>query len=103
MIAITPTLQSQPWYLDYYIYQSSNPLIFPHSKDLLTDPSNQPHRLVEKHKTTLKLATWMVSGKHWFRKEFQRGLPNLSFHLDENLLYQVKHQPWVSGLAGGEN
>ena len=72
LILITPAWQTQSWYPQLLRLSIRNPLILPKVPDLLQGPNKEPHPLITKG--SLQLLAWIVSGKGYLQKEYQRKL-----------------------------
>ena len=77
---------------------NSKPFNFAQSPDLLQGPNKEPHPL--RTKGSLQLLAWIVSGKGYLQKEYQRKLPLLSQMPDDQAQSLITNRPGISGIAG---
>ena len=75
-----------------------NPLLLPTFKDLIKDPTGNFDPLVIQN--SLRLVTWIISGRTYLQKEYQKGLPTLSQTIGEHLQLSITSQLGRSGVAG---
>ena len=98
MTLVTPTWQTQPWYPVILQMSIATPILLPHQTNLLVDPSDKPHPLLEANQ--LRLAVWKVSGIDTLQVEYRRTLPAYSYKHEGKGLKQLTMAPGKSGLAG---
>ena len=101
LLLVTPTWQTQTWYSMLIGMSVRNPILLPHKKNLLLDPRQNVHPLVENK--TLQLAVWVVSGIVWQQKAYQTGLQSLSQIPEGRAQFLLTNRPGESGLAGVVN
>ena len=95
---VTPTWQTQPWYVQLLKMSVQPPVLLRQIRHLLKNPQGKNHTLVESG--SLRLVVLKVSGKVCKWKEFQAMLPNLSHIQGEKVQQVITNQPEFSGLAG---
>ena len=98
VVLITPSSQTQPWYSTLLEMSVELPILLPNCKELLVDPSGQPHPLLLSNQ--LRLSVWKVSGVDAQIADFWRTLPTYSCSPDERELRQLTMVPGKRGLAG---
>ena len=101
LLLVTPTWQTQTWYSMLTGMSVRNPILLPHKKNLLLDPRQNVHPLVENK--TIQLAVWVVSGIVWQQKAYQTGLQSLSRIPEGRAQFLLTNRPGESGLAGVVN
>ena len=97
LILITPAWQTQSWYPQLLWLLIRNPLILPKDPDLLQDPNKELDPLISKG--NLQLLAWIVSGKSYLQKEYQRNLPLLPQMRDEQAQSLITNRTGISGIA----
>ena len=70
----------------------------PKVPDLLQGPNKELHPLVTKG--NLHLLAWIVSGKGYLQREYERNLPLFSQMLDDQAQSRITNRPGVSGMPG---
>ena len=95
---VTPTWQTQPWYVQLLKMSVQPPFLLSQIRHLLKNPQGKNHTLVESG--SLRLVVLKVSGKVCKWKEFQAMLPNLSHIQGEKAKQVITNRPEFSGLAG---
>ena len=98
MIIVTSAWQSQSWYSILLEMTIKNPILMPSHPKFLLSPEGKTHPLIQK--LLLILVAWLVSGKVYLQKEYQKGLSTLSQMPQEQVLSQITNRPGESGLAG---
>ena len=98
LILITPAWQTQSWYPQLLRLSNRNPLILSKVPGLLQGLNKEFHPLIAKG--NLQHLAWMVSGKGYFQKEYQRNLPPLSQMPDNQAQSLITNRPGVNGIAG---
>ena len=96
LILITPAWQTQSWYPQ--LLSIRNPLILSKVPGLLQGPKKELHPLIAKG--NLQHLAWIVSGKDYLQKEYQRNLPPLSQMPDNQAQSLIPNRPGVNGIAG---
>ena len=71
LILTTPVWQNQSWYHQLLRLSIRNPLILPKVPDLLQSQNKELHPLITNG--NLQLLAWIVSGKGFLQKEYQRN------------------------------
>ena len=66
----------------------SKPFNFAQSTDLLQGPNKELHSLITKG--NLQLLAWIISGKGYIQKEYQRNLPLLSQMPDDQANHSLR-------------
>ena len=97
LILITPAYQTQFWYPQLLRFSIRNPLISSKITDLLQGP-NKEHDLLTT-KGNLQLLAWIVSGKDYLQKEYQRNLPLLSQTPEKQAQSLITSCPCVNDIA----
>ena len=72
MLLVTPTWQSQIWYPPLLEMSIVRPLLIPRNTNLI-NLQGEVHHLIAN--TTLGLVVWIMSGKDYLSREFQKQLP----------------------------
>ena len=75
-----------------------NPILLPIHPKVLLRPEGKTHPLIQK--LSLTLVAWLVSGKVYLQKGYQKGLSTLSQMPEEQVLSQITNRPGKSELAG---
>ena len=76
LIIVTPAWQSQSWYPTLLKMAIADPFLLPKHQKILLNPEGKIHPLVQN--STLRLVAWLVSGKTYLQREYQKGLLTLS-------------------------
>ena len=97
IIIITPAWQSQSWYATLLKLAIADPFLLPKHQTIFLNPEGKIHRLVQN--STLRLVAWLVSGKTYFQREYQKGLLNLSQIPECKVLNQITNRSGKSGKA----
>ena len=95
---MTPTWQTQPWYVQLLKMSVQPPVLLRQIRHLLKNPQGKNHTLVESG--SLRLMVLKVSGKVCKWKEFQAMLPNLPHIHREKAQQVITNLPEFSRLAG---
>ena len=98
MIIVTPAWQSQSWYPILLKMTIKNPILIPNHPKVLLSPEGKTHPLIQN--SSLRLVAWLVSGKVYLQKGYQKGLWTLFQLPEEQVLSQITNRPGESGLAG---
>ena len=98
LLLITPAWQTQAWYPKILQMCVKNPLLIPKRKNLLLNPDQVVHPLIENR--TLQLVAWTVSGKDLLQKAYQRKLSPSSQIPDEKVQSLITTRPGESLVAG---
>ena len=97
ILLVTPNWQSQIWSSLQPGMFIVRPLLLPRNTRL-KKPQGEVHPLIANR--TLRLVVWIISGKDYLRREFQKQLLNLLQVQDENVQSQITICPEQCGLAG---
>ena len=76
LIIVTPAWQSQSWYPTLLKMAIADPFLLPKHQKILLNPEGKIHPLVQN--STLRLVAWLVPGKTYLQREYQKGLLTLS-------------------------
>ena len=98
LIIIMPAWQSQSWYPTLLKIAISDPFLLPKHQKILLNPEGKIHSLVQN--STLRLVAWLVSGKTYLQREYQKGLLILSQIPEGKVPSEIANQPGKSRLAG---
>ena len=98
MIIVTPAWQSQSGYQILLKMTIKNMILSPNRLKVLLSPEGKIHPLIQN--SSPRLVTWLVSGKVYLQKGYQKGQPTLSQILEEQVLSYIKNRAGESGLAG---
>ena len=98
MIIATSAWQSQSWYPILLKMTIKNPILVPSHPKFLLSPEGKTHPFIQN--SSLRLVAWLVSGKVYLQKEYQKGLLTLSQMPQEQVLSQIANRPGESGLTG---
>ena len=98
MIIVAPAWQSQSWYPILLKITIQNPILTPDHPKVLLSPEGKTHLLIQN--SSLRLLAWLVSGKVYLQKGYQKGLSTLFQMPEEHVLSQITNRPGESGLAG---
>ena len=77
-------------------YQKSNSVT--KSSKVLLSPDGKIHHQIQN--SSLRPVAWLVSGKIYLQKRYQKRLSILSQIPEEQLLSQIMNRPGETGLAG---
>ena len=94
---ITSSWPAQPWYSQVLELTVTKPLLLPQLSNILVNPQGQVHPLVVNK--TQGLVAWKVSGRVWPKKQFGKGLQNLSQVAEDEAHHLITNRPGVNGLA----
>ena len=75
-----------------------NPIVIPNHPKVLLRLEGKSHLLIQN--SSLGMVAWLVSGKVYLQKGYQKGLSTLSQMLEEQVLRQITNQLGETGLAG---
>ena len=98
MIIVTPAWQSQSWSPILLKGTIKNPILIPNYPNVLLSPEGKTHPLIQN--SSLRLVAWVISGKVYLQKGYQKGLLTLSQMPEEQVLSQITNPPGESGSAG---
>ena len=98
VILITPTWQMQTWYPKLLEMVVEAPILLPPYPDLLTDPGQNNHPLIETKQ--LMLAAWEISGIGSLQEDFLQSLQSFTYSLRDPGPNPLTKAPGISGLAG---
>ena len=84
MIIVTHAWQSQSWYPILLKMTIKNPILIPNHPKVLLSPEGKTHPLIQN--SSLRLVAWLVSGKVYLQKGYQKGLSTLSQMPEEQVL-----------------
>ena len=98
IVLVTPIWPSQTWYQNLIHMSCRDPLVIPHSPNLLMDINNSPHPLITEER--LKLAVWTVSGEKCKVLGYQSRLLKSSLTSIEHQQAWLTTMPGINGLAG---
>ena len=74
-----------------------NPILLPEHPKVLLSPKGKIHPLIQN--LSLRLVAWLVSGKIYLQKEYQKALSTLSQMPEEQVLSQITNWSGEGGLA----
>ena len=98
VILVTPTWQMQTWYPKLLEMVVETPILLPPYPDLLTDPGQNNHPLIETKQ--LMLAAWEISGMGSLQEDFLQTLQPFTYSLRDPGPNPLTKAPGISGLAG---
>ena len=98
LIIVMPAWQTQSWYSTLLKMAISNAFLLPKHQKILLNPEGKIHSLVQN--STLRLVAWLVSGKTYLQREYQKGLLILSQIPEGKVPSEIANQPGKSRLAG---
>ena len=98
LILIAPIWSIQPWYPALLNLCVREPVLLPQGKEILINPKNIVHPMMVEN--LLTLAAWLVLGKHFCVKEFQKTLLTSSQIPDEKAHSLIMSQPGKNDPAG---
>ena len=98
LLIITPIWVTQPWYPLLLQMSIEHPVLIPNKRGLLKNPQGEHHPLILN--ASLTLGAWLVSGRDWYQKEYQKGLLNSSQILDQRGQNPVTNRPGRNLIAG---
>ena len=82
MLITTRAWPGQPWFPVLLNISVKSALLPPAIKDLLKDPVKKFNPFVIQN--SLRLVAWKISGRTYLKKEYEKGLPNLSQIIEEH-------------------
>ena len=94
----TSVWQTQSWYPQLLRFSNRSPLILSKVPGLLQGLNKELHPIIVKG--NLQHLAWIVSGKGYLQKEYQRNLPPLSQMPDNQAQSLITNRPGVNGIAG---
>ena len=97
MILIASVWSTQTWYPELLKLCVREAVLLPQGQEILISPKNIVHPLMVEN--SLTLAAWLVLGKPFCVKEFQKTLLTLSQIPDEKARSLIMSQPGENGLA----
>ena len=97
LILIKPAWKTQSWNSQLLRLSIQNLLILPKVPDLLQGPNKKHHPIITKG--NLELLAWIVSGKGYLQKEYQREMPLLLQMPDDQAQSLITNRPGISGIA----
>ena len=100
-ILTAPVWSTQSWYPELLNLCVREPVLLPQGQEILISPKNIVHPLMVEN--SLTLAAWLVLGKPFCVKEFQKTLLTLSQIPDEKAHSLIMSQPGENELAGVSN
>ena len=95
LILIASVLSTQPWYPELLNICVRKPVLLSQGQEILVNPKNIVHPLMVQK--SLTLAAWLVSGKSFCVKEFQKALLTFSQIPDEKAHSLILSQPAEMG------
>ena len=98
MIIVTPAWQSQSWYPILLKMTIKNLILLPNHPKVFLSPEGKIPPLIQN--LSLRLVVWLVSGKVYLQKLYQRELSTESQMPEEQVLSQITNWPGESELAG---
>ena len=98
MLIIVPAWPGQPWFPWFLKMSVKNPQLLPALKDLLKYPAGKLSPLVMQN--SLRLVAWIISGRTYLQKEYQKGFPTLSQIIGGHLQSSITSHLGRSGMAG---
>ena len=101
MILIASVWSTQPWYPELLKLCVREAVLLPQGQEILISPKSIVHPLMVEN--SLTLAAWLVLGKPFCVKEFQKTLLTLSQIPDEKAHSLIMSQPGENKLAGVSN
>ena len=101
VILITPSWQAQPWCSQVLELSVTELLLPPQLSNNLVNSQGQVHPLIVNR--TLRLVTWIDSGKVCPQKELRKELQSLSQVPEDQVHHLITNRPGVNGLADAVN
>ena len=98
LLIIIPIWVTQPWYPLLLQMSIEHPVLIPNKRGLLKNPQGEHHPLILN--ASLTLGAWLVSGRDWYQKEYQKGLLNSSQMPDQRGQNPVTSWPGRNLIAG---
>ena len=98
IVLIAPVWPAQAWFPILLECLIEYPVLLPKHRQLLTDPFNRLHPLLEKGQ--LQLAAWKVSGNATLQQAFRTELPGLSLPVGARLPTRHISHLGSDGIAG---
>ena len=102
LLIITPIWVTQTWYPLLLQMSIDYPILIPPKENLLKNSRGENHPLLSN--STLELGAWLVSGRDWKQKEFQKELLNscqLPDQMEQNPITNRPGRNLVAGVIRG--
>ena len=98
LVLVTPTWQTQPWYMELLQMLKEEPILIPYMEGILTSPRGEQHPLLQASR--MNLAAWKVSGLVQMQAKFKNRLETFSTKTSGTAQNPLTRPPVVNGLAG---